>query len=100
MVWVSKTKFRTVATIHRMPRARGLASPLGRDPLVPPRPPLAVVPPLVLVDGAGTRDWRVPGFGVWNFGVGLDEAGGLSMKDVSVVMNVVSPSISPAVLSV
>jgi len=51
---------------HRIPRALGLTSPLGRVPRVPvpPRPPRAdplveEVVPLVDEAGARTRDWRL-----------------------------------------
>jgi hypothetical protein len=69
-------------TDHRIPLPRGRASPLGRPPrAVPgPRPPLA--PPRL---GAGTRDWRAAGVGVWNLLFALVELG-FSTKDVSVVL--------------
>jgi len=71
-----------------------LASPLPR---VPRDPPLAAPP---LPDGAAPpRLEELPtledGAGVANFGAAFDEVGGLSTKDVSVVMKVVSPSKSP-----
>lgn len=58
-----------------------LAKPLARVPRTPPRavPPLAVgIPPRPVVREAGA--------GVENFGVGLEEVGGFSTKDVSVVL--------------
>ena len=69
---------------HLIPRALGLARPLGRPRPVPPLP-LDEAPPLV---GGGSRDWRVLGFENF-FGVGLEEVavgGGFSTKEVSVVL--------------
>lgn len=68
-----------------------LASPEPRVPRSPPRaaPPLPAGAPLpappILDAGAGVE----------NLGVAFEDVGGFSTKDVSVVMNVVSPSISP-----
>jgi len=68
-----------------------LASPDPRVPRSPPRaaPPLPAGAPLpappILDAGAGVE----------NLGVAFEDVGGFSTKDVSVVMNVVSPSISP-----
>lgn len=70
--------------VHLMPRPLGLANPLGRPPRPSPRPPLP--PPAPLVAAVGTRDARGLGFGVENFGVGLDEVGGFSTNEVSVVL--------------
>ena len=69
---------------HLIPRALGLARPLGRPRPVPPLP-LDEAPPLV---GGGSRDSRVLGFENF-FGVGLEEVavgGGFSTKEVSVVL--------------
>jgi len=81
------------ARLHLItPRPLALASPVPRVPRVvpPPRPILEVPDPLVLEDGAGTRDWRAPGVGVWNFGVGFEDVGGFSTNEVSVVLGTVS----------
>lgn len=75
-------------------RPFALARPLPRVPLISPRvaPPLpaGAIPPRL--EELAIRD---PEAGVANLGVALEDVGGLSMKDVSVVKNVVSPSISP-----
>lgn len=79
-----------VFCVHLNPRARGRTRPLGR-PRVDALRPLGWVLPR---DEAGTRDCRESE--VENFlGVGLEVVAGLSTKDKSVVMNVVSPSASP-----
>lgn len=74
-----------LGSVYLIPRPRGLASPLARVPRDPPRL-LAVprLPPPALVVGAGMRDAR----GVWylDVGVALDEVGGFSTNDVSVVL--------------
>jgi len=90
---------------HHLPLGfAALASPLPLVPLNPPlaAPPLPAIPPRVpILDGAGVE----------NLGVGFEDVGGLSTKEVSVVLihisyspllgleglykNVVSPSISP-----
>jgi len=82
-----------VSTYYLALRPFALASPLPRVPRTPPRaaPPLpagAILPRLkpAIRDG---------GAGVANFGVAFEEVGGLSTNEVSVVINVVSPSISP-----
>jgi hypothetical protein len=85
--------------LHLIPRPLGRASPLGRVPRVPavPLPPLAAplvdVDPLVLVEGAGTRDWRFEA-GVWYLSEDLVEVGGFSTKEVSVVLGLVSLVVS------
>jgi hypothetical protein len=87
------------------------ASPLPRVPRNPPRaaPPRAAGPAPTRFDDPAIRE---AGAGVKNFGVALEDAGGLSTKEVSVVLmeynisltpgdhsrtyiNVVSPSKSP-----
>jgi len=70
-----------------------LARPLPRVPRSPPRaaPPL----PAGAAPPRPAPAIREAGAGVANFGVGFEDVGGFSTKDVSVVMNVVSPSISP-----
>lgn len=65
-----------------------LASPLPRVPRAPPRavPPLAAggaIPPRPAIRDAGA--------GVENFGVGFEDGGGLSTKDVSVVLRQLIP---------
>ena len=59
-----------------------LARPLARVPRIPPRaaPPLpeGAIPPRVPM--------LVPGAGLENFGVAFEDCGGLSTKDVSVVL--------------
>lgn len=74
---------------HRIPRPRGLTSPLPLPRCVsaPPRPPPRPRVAVPRVDGAGMREPLVPD--VLYFGVGLEEAGGLSMKETSVVLLVV-----------
>lgn len=73
---------------HRMPRPRGLTIPVPRPLIVsePPRPPARprVVPPRV--EGAGTREPLVAVLEVLYFGVGLEEAGGFSTNETSVVL--------------
>lgn len=68
------------AGVHRRPRARGLTRPLVRPRPVPGRPR---VPPRPL---AGKRDCLVLA-GANFFGVIWEAAGGLSTKDVSVVLD-------------
>jgi hypothetical protein len=65
---------------------------------VVPLPPLAAVPlvdvvPLVLMEGAGTRDWRFEA-GVWYLSDDLVDVGGFSTKEVSVVLGAVSLVVS------
>lgn len=90
---------------HTARPPRPLGSPLGREPRVDPRAmpeagrprvlaPLVLAPPLV--PGAPRPRDELPGVCGALLGVAaLDEADGLSTNDVSVVMNVASPSISP-----
>ena len=89
-----------------------LASPLPRVPRAPPR---AVPPRAEGIPPRPAPPIRDAGAGVENFGGGLEDVGGLSTNDVSVVlrrleslqnntperqyMKVVSPSISPLNLS-
>lgn len=58
-------------------------------PVVPPLPPrvapLVEVVPLLDPDGPGTRDWRLDA-GVWYLCDGLEDVGGFSTNDVSVVL--------------
>lgn len=69
-----------------------LARPLPRVPRTPPLalPPLAPGPGAPRLDDALMRD---AGTGVWNLGGGFDDVGGLSTKDVSVVLLKVKRSI-------
>jgi hypothetical protein len=68
-------------------------------PPVPPLPPLAAplvdAVPLVDVGGAGTRDWRLEA-GVRYLLVDLEDAGGFSTNEVSVVLGSVSLILSAA----
>lgn len=64
---------------HLTPRPLGRASPLGL-----PRARAAARPLPALPCAAGKRDWRCPCNAVRIFG--LFDAGGLSMKDTSVVL--------------
>jgi hypothetical protein len=82
----SKNGLQHRRVLHLMPLALGAASLLGRVPRVPPRPSrLWLLPQL---DGAGTRDVLVFGAGVWNLGAAVLVEGGLSTKDVSVVLRI------------
>ncbi len=68
---------------HLTARPPGLASPLDRPPRVLPRAAELPLPrPTPLAGGADTRD----GLGVCNLGVPLEDLGGFSTKDVSVVL--------------
>jgi hypothetical protein len=62
-----------------------LARPLPRVPRALPLalPPLAPGPAAPRLDDVLMRD---AGTGIWNLGGGLDDVGGLSTKDVSVVL--------------
>jgi hypothetical protein len=88
------------AALHRTPRPLARASPLGRVPRVPPVPPLPPLAaplvngaPLVDAGGAGTRDWRFEA-GVWYLPVDLEDVGGFSTNEVSVVLGSVSLALS------
>jgi len=73
----------TTSYLTLCPFAR--ASPLPRVPRTPPRaaPPRAACPAPPRFDDPANRE---AGAGVENLGVALEDAGGLSTKDVSVVL--------------
>ncbi len=73
---------RTAARIsHLTPRPLGLASPLARVPLSPPLDPRCAAPPLL--DVPVIREDRA---GVMKRDDALEDVGGLSTKEVSVVL--------------